>query len=156
MGSSTKHLIQIGDHKQPRPKTKNYGLTVEAGRGYDLNRSLFERLILLGRPHCNLLNQHRIRPEISELIRHNYPGLQDARGTENRPHLRGFQRDVVFVNHNFPEAKHNVLVDKLDENAGSSKQNLFETDMILKRVRYLGQQGYKTSDLVIVIRIGYI
>ncbi|KAI0841013.1 P-loop containing nucleoside triphosphate hydrolase protein [Hypoxylon sp. FL0890] len=150
MGPYTKQLIQIGDHKQLRPKVKNYKLTVEAGRGYDLNRSLFERLILQERPHCTLLNQHRMRPEISALIRHNYPGLEDAKGTENRPHLRGFQSDVVFFNHNHPEARHNVLVDRLDQGASSSKQNIFEAEMVLKCVRYLAQQNYKTTDLVIL------
>ncbi|KAK9771144.1 putative AAA family ATPase [Seiridium cardinale] len=151
MGPSTKQLIQIGDHKQLRPKVKSYNLTVESGRGFDLNRSLFERLVLQGRAHCTLLNQHRMRPEISQLIRHNYPDLQDAKATQNRPHLRGLQGDVIFVNHNHAEAKHSLLIDKLDENATSSKQNGFEADMVLKFVRYLGQQGYGTGDLVILV-----
>ncbi|OTB10549.1 hypothetical protein K445DRAFT_27497 [Daldinia sp. EC12] len=150
MGPSTKQLIQIGDHKQLRPKVKNFKLTVEAGHGYDLNRSLFERLILQGQPHCTLLNQHRMRPEISALIRHNYPDLQDADDTKNRPELLGFQDNVVFINHRYPEARHNVLVDKLDPTAGSSKQNIFEADMVLKCVRYLGQQAYKTSNIVVL------
>ncbi|KAI1495866.1 P-loop containing nucleoside triphosphate hydrolase protein [Biscogniauxia marginata] len=150
MGPTTKQLVQIGDHKQLRPKTKNFKLTVEANRGYDLNRSLFERLVIQGRPHCTLLNQHRMRPEISRLIRHNYPDLKDAQSTSNRPHLLGFQHDLVFFDHNHPEERHNILVDKLDQAAGSSKQNVFEVEMILKCVRYLGQQNYKTTDLVIL------
>lgn len=150
MSPSVKHVIQIGDHKQLRPKAKNYGLTVESGRGYDINRSMFERLVLLERPHSTLLNQHRMRPEISKLIRHNYPNLEDAKGTENRDHLRGFQQDVVFVNHSHLEAKNNVLTDALDESAPSSKQNEFEADMILKCIRYLGQQRYRTADMVIL------
>jgi hypothetical protein len=150
MGPSVKQLIQIGDHKQLRPRVKNYKLTVESGRGYDLNRSLLERLIMQGRPHCTLLSQHRMRPEISELIRHNYPNLRDAKGTEGRPKLRGFQDNVIFFNHNHLEEKHNVLADKLDQGSTSSKQNVFEADMVLKCVRYLGQQGYRTADLVIL------
>ncbi|KAI1208325.1 P-loop containing nucleoside triphosphate hydrolase protein [Annulohypoxylon truncatum] len=150
MGPSTKQLIQIGDHKQLRPKVKNYSLTVEVGHGYDLNRSLFERLILQGRPHCTLLKQHRMRPEISALIRHNYPDLEDADSTKTRPHLRGFQDDIVFFNHDYPEVKYDVLADRLDQGASSSKQNIFEAEMILKCVRYLGQQDYKTTDLVIL------
>ena len=43
-----KHLIMIGDHKQLRPKIENYELSVLSGNGYDLNRSLFERMILGG------------------------------------------------------------------------------------------------------------
>lgn len=150
MGSTTKQLIQIGDHKQLRPKAKNFKLSVEAGHGYDLNRSLFERLILQGRPSCTLLNQHRMRPEISKLIRHNYPELRDAPSTSNRPHLLGFQNDVFFVNHKHPEAGNNVLLDKWDPTMKSSKQNVYEVDMVLKCLRYLGQQNYKTDNIVIL------
>ncbi|KAI0459614.1 P-loop containing nucleoside triphosphate hydrolase protein [Xylaria acuta] len=150
MGPTTKHLIQIGDHKQLRPKAKNYKLSVEAGNGYDLNRSLFERLVLQSRPSCTLSNQHRMRPEISELIKHNYPALRDTQSTHNRPHLLGFQDDVIFVNHGYPETKHDALHDKLDPTVKSSKQNLYEADMVLKCVRYLGQQNYKTDNLVIL------
>lgn len=150
MGPSTKQLIQIGDHKQLRPKVKNFKLTVEAGHGYDLNRSLFERLILQGQPHCTLTSQHRMRPEISALIRHNYPALEDATSTKNRRHLSGFQDDVVFFNHNHLEARHDALVDPLDQGAPSSKWNVFEAEMVLKCVRYLGQQNYKTTDIVIL------
>lgn len=150
MGPSTKQLIQIGDHKQLRPKVKSYKLSVESGKGFDLNRSLFERLVLQKRAHSTLLTQHRMRPEISELIRHNYANLQDAQETKSHPHLRGFQSDVIFVNHSFPEEKNKILVDKLDENSPLSKQNKFEAEMVWKCVRYLGQQGYRTSEIVIL------
>ncbi|KAI1436113.1 P-loop containing nucleoside triphosphate hydrolase protein [Xylaria sp. CBS 124048] len=150
MGPSTKHLVQIGDHKQLRPKAKNYKLTVEAGHGYDLNRSLFERLIRQGRPSVTLLNQHRMRPEISALIKHNYPALQDAQSTLNRPHLRGVQDDLVFINHGKLEEKHTALFEKLDPTTKTSKQNVFEVEMILKIVRYLAQQQYKTENITVL------
>jgi superfamily I DNA and/or RNA helicase len=35
-------------------------------------------------------------------------------------------------------------------NSKSSKQNMFEVEMVLKIVRYLIQQGYKTEDLVVL------
>ncbi|KAI1825953.1 P-loop containing nucleoside triphosphate hydrolase protein [Xylaria intraflava] len=150
MGPSTKQLIQIGDHKQLRPKVKNHKLSVEAGNGYDINRSLFERLVLQGRPNCTLLNQHRMRPEISALIKHNYPALSDAQSTHNRPHLLGFQDDVIFINHSKQEENHNTLHDKLDPTTKSSRRNVYEADMVLKCVRYLGQQNYKTDNIVIL------
>ncbi|RYC54853.1 hypothetical protein CHU98_g11354 [Xylaria longipes] len=133
-----KHLIQIGDYKQLRPKVKNYKLSVEAGNGYDFNRSLFKRLIFQGRPSCTLSNQHRMRPEISELIRHNYPALRDAESTHNRPHLLGFQDDIIFVNHSYPETKHNVLQDKLDPTVKWSQQN-YKTDNPVILTPYLAQ-----------------
>jgi superfamily I DNA and/or RNA helicase len=65
----------IGDHKQLRPKC-SYELSVEQGDGFDLNRSLFERLVLKGFPHVTHAQQHRMRPEISSIIRHlTYPDL---------------------------------------------------------------------------------
>ena len=45
---NVKHLILIGDHKQLRPKIENHELSVVSGNGHDLNRSLFERLVLGG------------------------------------------------------------------------------------------------------------
>ena len=45
MTPETKHLILIGDHQQLRPKINSYSLSTEKGDGYDLNASLFERLI---------------------------------------------------------------------------------------------------------------
>jgi len=55
--TATKQLILIGDHKQLRPKVNNYTLTAEKGEGYDLNVSMFERLVLAGVPHITLTKQ---------------------------------------------------------------------------------------------------
>ncbi|KAL3496205.1 P-loop containing nucleoside triphosphate hydrolase protein [Aspergillus germanicus] len=75
MGSKTKQLIMIGDNKQLRPKINNYSLSVEKGSGYDLNQSLFERLVGSGYPHCTLLN---------------------IACTLNRPSIRGLQDRDTF------------------------------------------------------------
>ncbi|KAI5777897.1 P-loop containing nucleoside triphosphate hydrolase protein [Geopyxis carbonaria] len=153
LGKTTEQLILIGDHRQLRPKVANYDLTVEKGSGYDLNRSLFERLVLAGVvPHTTLTQQHRMRPEISALVRAlTYPMLRDAASTKSRPNLRGFQHNVVFVNHDHPEAHNPHMADR-PEDAGMtvSKQNLFEAEMVLKCVRYLGQQGYGTEKIVVL------
>lgn len=152
LGKETKQLILIGDHKQLRPKVNNYGLTVEKGDGYDLNCSMFERLVRKGFPHQVLSQQHRMRPEISDLVRQlTYPDLKDAPKTFNRPDIRGFQDNVVFVTHEHKEDEHTKFRGGLNENSHkSSKQNTYEAEMVLKCVRYLGQQGYGTSDLVIL------
>ncbi|CAL1701681.1 unnamed protein product [Somion occarium] len=148
---STKQLILIGDHKQLRPKVNNYLLTVEKGEGYDLNRSLFERLVLKGYPHTTLSAQHRMRPEISSLVRQlTYPDLIDAPNTQNRPSLRGVRDNVVFVNHSTPEDDASELEERKDVTVKSSKRNTFEVEMVLKIVRYLAQQGYGTDRIVIL------
>ncbi|KAH3974750.1 hypothetical protein HBI56_106880 [Parastagonospora nodorum] len=148
---ATKQLILIGDHKQLRPKVNNYALSVEKGEGYDLNVSLFERLVLAGVPHTTLSKQHRMRPEISALVRAlTYPELQDADSAQGRPDLRGFQDNVLFVTHSKPELSATRIADRRDEGAKTSKENSYEADMVLKCVRYLGQQGYGTDDIVIL------
>ncbi|KAL1612781.1 hypothetical protein SLS60_001010 [Paraconiothyrium brasiliense] len=142
---------QISDHKQLRPKVNNFSLTIEKGDGYDLNVSLFERLVVAGVPHTTLNRQHRMRPGISTLVRSlTYPELEDAPRTAGRPRLRGFQDNVVFVSHNIPELNAASIADRRDEGAHTSKENEYEVDMVLKCVRYLGQQGYGTDQIVIL------
>ena len=151
LSTNTKQLVLIGDHKQLRPKVNNYSLTVEKGEGYNLNQSLFERLVVAGVPHTTLIRQHRMRPQISAYVRSlTYPELQDAPTTNNRPQLRGLQDNVVFISHDHPELNANPIADSRDEGAKASKENDFEVGMVLKFVRYLGQQGYGTNDLVIL------
>ncbi|KAF5345153.1 hypothetical protein D9758_009721 [Tetrapyrgos nigripes] len=151
LGSSTKQLVLIGDHKQLRPKVNNYKLTVEKNDGYDLNVSLFERLVLKGYPHHTLVTQHRMRPEISALIRAlTYPDLGDAPKTRNRPSLRGVRDNIVFINHGYAEDEMNAVTDGRDFGSKSSKQNTYESQMVLKIVRYLAQQGYGTDTMVVL------
>lgn len=137
-------------HRQLRPKVNNYGLTgtdfdlnrflpvidtvsrtVEKGEGYDLNRSLFERLVLREYPHTTLREQHRMRPEISDLIRHlTYPDLLDAPKTKGRDDLRGIRDNVVFINHDKPEDDVADAEERREMNVKSSKQNRY-VDIII-------------------------
>ncbi|EIN07312.1 P-loop containing nucleoside triphosphate hydrolase protein [Punctularia strigosozonata HHB-11173 SS5] len=155
LGSKTQKLVLIGDHKQLRPKVNNYKLTVEKGEGYDLNRSLFERLVIKGLPHETLQRQHRMRPEISALVRHlTYADLSDAPSTLKHPDLLGVQDNVVFIHHEKPEddLREASVLGGEDEVMGSksSKRNAHEVSMVLKILRYLGQQGYGTDKVVIL------
>jgi len=146
-----KALKSISFFRQLRPKVNHYLLTVEKGAGFDLNCSLFERLILKDYPHESLSEQHRMRPEISALIRHlTYPELRDAPKTANRPNLLGVQDNIVFIHHESPEDDNKQLADRRDMASTSSKQNSYEIHMILKIIKYLAQQGYGTDKLVIL------
>ncbi|OAL25146.1 hypothetical protein AYO22_05023 [Fonsecaea multimorphosa] len=151
IGPDTKQLILVGDHKQLRPKISNYNLTVEKGEGYDLNRSLFERLVLEGFPHQVLVEQHRMRPELSAILRElTYPELCDAPKTKGRPDLRGCTDNLIFVDHRHPEVELADVREWGDGYTSSSKKNLFEGEMTWKCVRYLGQQGYRTDNIVVL------
>lgn len=102
----TKHLIMIGDHKQLRPKLECYDLSVESGGGHDFNRSLFERLILDANfPHVTLGRQHRMRPELSRLIKPTYPRLEDHPSVHVRPKIRGVADNLVFIDHRVSKAQ---------------------------------------------------
>jgi hypothetical protein len=150
LGPDTKQMVLIGDHKQLCPKV-HYDLSVEKGDGYDLNRSLFERLVLRGYPHQTLCQQHRMRLELSALVRQlTYPDLVDAPSTRRRPNLRGFRDNLVFVNYKELEIEMLDILDWKDTTAPSSKKNIFEARMTLKCVRYLGQQGYCTDNIVVL------
>ncbi|KAJ5203268.1 hypothetical protein N7449_005347 [Penicillium cf. viridicatum] len=151
MTPETKHLILIGDHQQLRPKINSYSLSTEKGDGYDLNVSLFERLIHIGFPHTTLTKQHRMCPEISSLVRNlTYPALEDDEKTKNRPQPRGLCDRVIFFHHENPEDTFVQVSDRRDENSNGSKRNAFEAEIVLKIVKYLGQQGYGTDKLVVL------
>lgn len=168
LGAHIKKLILIGDHqyvllplvinpssyfifRQLRPKVNNYALTMERGQGFDLNVSLFERLIRQEYTYSTLSQQHRMRPEISDLIRQlTYPGLVDAPATKNRPTLRGIRDNIVFINHAHPETKGAEVKERMDPLAKASKENQHEVDMVVSIVRYLAQQGYGTDDVVVL------
>ena len=124
---------------------------MEKGDGYDLNRSLFERLVVEGHPYRALAKQHRMRPEISALVRHlTYPDLTDGPGTESRPPIRGLQNTIVFIDHDHPEDDDSSLSDPKYVGASTSKRNKFEVDMSVKIVKYLKQQGYGTGEITVL------
>ncbi|KAL6694498.1 P-loop containing nucleoside triphosphate hydrolase protein [Trichoderma pleuroticola] len=151
LSPSVKQLILIGDHKQLRPKVNNYNLTVEKGEGFDLNVSLFERLIRQGHRFAVLQEQFRSHPDISQFARLlAYPELKDVAKTHSYKPIRGLQKRVVFVHHEHPEEQLNNVSDRRDPTSKASKKNTFEAEMVLKTVKYLSQQGYKSEDMVVL------
>ncbi|CAK9210253.1 unnamed protein product [Sphagnum troendelagicum] len=149
MPSHCKHVIMIGDHKQLRPKVNLYKLQVESDHGYDLNRSLFERLCLADYPCTTLELQHRMRPEVSQLVRTlTYPKLRDSQKVKDYPQLKGVSKNLVFIDHEYPEGEDTGIQQASED--GLSKQNNHEAKMIPKLVHYMLQQGYKTHQLVVL------
>lgn len=63
----------IGDHQQLRPTVNIY----ELAKDFNFNISMFERLLKNNFEYVMLLNQRRMRPEISKLPRQIYPELTD-------------------------------------------------------------------------------
>lgn len=141
---STKHVILIGDHLQLPPKVENYQLTTTSGAGYNLDISLFERLIRSGRKSVTLAVQHRMRPSISALVRaQTYPDLKDHYSVGNYPDVRGVSENVLFIDHSH-------LEDGLDADDTTTKSNMHEAELSVEIVRFLMLQGYGCNDLVIL------
>ena len=137
----------IGDHKQLRPKVDTYELSVACSTtNYNFNCSLFERLVLSGSiEYASLASQHRMHPEISKLIRPTYDELLDAEKTLRHPAVRGVKSRVVFLTHDKPEGGNAAWkVEAL------SKTNEHEVGMVRAIVRYLIQQGYDPTQLVVL------
>lgn len=151
LNPSVKHLILIGDHKQLRPKVNSYNLSIETGQGYNLDVSLFERLINQGHHYTTLEEQHRCHPDISHLTRMlSYPELKDAPVTANREVVRGLPTRVIFAHHEQPEEELTEIGERRDPSAKGTKKNRFEAQMVLKMVKYLRQQGYETENMVVL------
>lgn len=97
-----------------------------------------------GYPYKSLSQQHRMRPEIPHLVRQlTYPNLVDAPKTQGPPNLRGLANNLIFVNHDNPE-------DKGIAGSDTSKRNSFEAEMVFRTAKYLLQQNYEPSNVVIL------
>ena len=138
LNASCQQLILIGDHQQLRPKPNVYMLA----KKYHLDVSLFERLFNNDFPCTQLELQHRMRPELSAIMRrHFYDNLQDHDVVKQYDHIQGVEKDIFFLDHNEPE---NSMEDT------QSHFNLYEVRFIVALCYYLLQQGYNSSQITIL------
>ncbi|KAM9296225.1 NFX1-type zinc finger-containing protein 1 [Gastrophryne carolinensis] len=138
LSSACQHLILIGDHQQLRPSANVYDLA----RTFNLEVSLFERLIESELPFVRLNYQHRMRPEIAQLLTpHIYKEL------ENHPSVLCYE-DIKGVASNLFFVKHNILEQNIKD--GKSHQNLHEAQFIVELCKYLLHQEYKPSQITIL------
>jgi cold shock CspA family protein len=96
---ATRHLILIGDHLQLRPGTAVYALA----KRYNLDVSLFERLVRNGVEHCTLARQRRMAPPIARLLAPVYPALHDHPDVSRYPAPLGVAQPLFFVTHSEAE-----------------------------------------------------
>ena len=65
--------------------------------------------------------------------------------------MRGLQDRVIFINHCKMEDSDPKLRDLRDPTGPKeSKKNMWEAELIIRIVKYLGQQGYSSSQMVIL------
>ncbi|CAG8694962.1 10547_t:CDS:2 [Funneliformis mosseae] len=150
---ATQHIILIGDPNQLRPRIATYSLSMESkeGKNYQLDKSLFERLVSgdkaakIGK--VQLLTQRRMRKnEISDLVRYTlYPDLIDGENTAKYSNIRGSKHNVYFIDHKFPED------DTGGDFATQSHVNQYEVKMVVEMVKYFVRNGYtKPEDIAVL------
>ena len=95
------HLILIGDHQQLRPNPTVFQLA----KDYNLDVSLFERMVKNEMPFERLRLQHRMRPEISQMLEHIYfnPKLENHYSVMRFENVKGVSRNMFFVDHDEAE-----------------------------------------------------
>uniref|UniRef100_A0A8D8YH08 NFX1-type zinc finger-containing protein 1 n=1 Tax=Cacopsylla melanoneura TaxID=428564 RepID=A0A8D8YH08_9HEMI len=132
------HLILIGDHQQLRPNPTVY----ELAKRYNLEVSLFERMIKNNLTYSSLGVQHRMRPEICDLITPViYPNLQNHNSVYEYDHVKGVAKNMFFITHEVPEEFDDI---------GQSYKNPHEADFVLRLARYLLFQGYSPDKITIL------
>ena len=134
----TQHLVMIGDHQQLRPKVQDYTI----GTKYRLEISLFERLIKNNFPYVTLKEQHRMRPEISQLLHpHIYHELIDHDSVKKYPSIKGVANNVFFISHHEKEK---------DIESLKSPSNIHEASFMSLLCQYLLKQGYKSTEITVI------
>ena len=138
LSHNTKHTILIGDHKQLRPKATVY----ELARKYNLEVSLFERMVLNSMDCKRLSIQHRMRPEIATLTKRIYDHeIVDHDSVCNFPPISGLCHNLFFIDHCQPEK----LIGGLQ-----SYSNHHEAEFLVALCEYLLLQGYERKQITIL------
>ncbi|KAH7063112.1 putative DEAD box helicase [Macrophomina phaseolina] len=139
---SLEHLILVGDHQQLRPRCH---VSEHENLPFNLNVSLFERLVKNEVEYETLRRQRRMIPEIRRLLKPIYrdiikdhPSVKDL---AVRPLVPGMgQVSSFFFTHEWPES-----VD-----AQMSSCNLKEADMIVQFYVYLFMNKVEYSEITVL------
>ncbi|XP_045385200.1 NFX1-type zinc finger-containing protein 1 [Lemur catta] len=138
LSKACQHLILIGDHQQLRPSANVYDLA----KNFNLEVSLFERLVKVNIPFVRLNYQHRMRPEIARLLTpHIYQDLENHPSVLKYETIKGVSSNLFFIEHNFPEQE-------IQE--GKSHQNQHEARFVVELCKYFLCQEYLPSQITIL------
>lgn len=137
LSKGAEHLILIGDHKQLKPNPSVYTLAKQ----YNLEVSLFERMVRNGMTCHTLDTQHRMRPEIARLMKFIYDDLKNHVSVESFEDILGVSKNIFFVDHQYPEKTDDEL---------RSHSNEHEAEYIVALCKYLLRQGYDNSRITVL------
>ncbi|NXX81788.1 ZNFX1 protein, partial [Urocolius indicus] len=138
LSKACQHLILIGDHQQLQPSANVYDLA----KNFNLEVSLFERLVKVNFPFVRLKYQHRMRPEIAQLLSpHIYQELENHPSVLKYENIKGVLSNLFFVEHDFPEQ---------EIHEGKSHQNPHEAQFVVELCKYFLCQDYLPSQITIL------
>ena len=138
LSRDTNHVILIGDHKQLRPKATVY----ELAQKYNLEISLFERMVMNSMDCKRLSIQHRMRPEIAALTKRFYDHeILDHETVCKFEDIVGITKNMFFVDH--------CQLESLNGNL-QSFSNPHEATFLKSLCMYLLQQGYGRHQITIL------
>lgn len=136
---SLQHLILVGDHRQLRG---HCAVDQLAKPPFNLEVSMFERLVGNGIDFSMLREQRRMIPEIRRLIDPLYGNtLRDHPSVEDRPLIPGMG-DIrsYFLTHSEPESN----------DSHASFVNEFEASMVIGLLGYLLKNGVPATNITIL------
>lgn len=100
---------------------------------------MFERFIQDGCEPKILSQQHRMRPQIAELVKMIYPSLTDGQNVLNFPSVTGMRKNVFFFDHRHPENR-----------TGTEYSNEKEAELSVALAQYLIAQNIQPKSIIIL------
>ncbi|RWS26737.1 NFX1-type zinc finger-containing protein 1-like protein [Leptotrombidium deliense] len=138
LSEHTEHVILIGDHIQLRPATSVYELALK----FNLDVSLFERLIRNNLSYSKLKMQHRMHPNVSHLlVPLFYEALENHESVSKYENVKGITNNLFFLNHDYEETS---------KGDSTSKSNEHECSFIASLCQHLIYQGYKQTQITVL------
>lgn len=135
---SLEHLILVGDHQQLRGQCNVRELE---GRPWNLDVSMFERLVQNKIRHSQMIKQRRMIPEIRRALKPIYESLEDHESVLNRPSISGMGGlNTFFFSHDWPESS-DVLKSKINED---------EANMVVGFYNYLVLNGIEIKAITVL------
>ncbi|KAK2770210.1 dead box helicase [Colletotrichum kahawae] len=131
-------IILVGDHMQLAPHADVLELSKPP---FNLNVSLFQRLVERGIEYSSLQIQRRMVPEIRRLLSGWYPLLVDHDCTRAHDAVPGMgSQRLLWFDHQQPESA----------NRYASKFNTFEAGMVVGLYNHLVFNGTRPSDITVL------
>ncbi|ROT41621.1 hypothetical protein SODALDRAFT_245579, partial [Sodiomyces alkalinus F11] len=135
---SLQQLILVGDHLQLKPHADVRELGLPA---FNLNVSLFQRLVERGVDYSTLLVQRRMAPSIRKVLDVWYPGLQDHSRVHQLPSVPGMgEARAIWLDHQEADSM----------NRDVSRLNKYEATLIVVFAHYLVLNGTEPSKITVL------